>query len=102
MLDLLESFHTHDDQRHFTFMQLSTLTHNYLNHAGYADLPFYQFLSQLFAHGYHRKTLITLHSDHGLRFGSILTTRSGIYEQRLPYFYMYVPDSLRVGDMDAT
>ena len=101
LLDLFESYKVHDNQAHFTFAHVSTLTHNYFNHAGYSDKIFSPFLERLFLKKYNENTLILLYSDHGLRFGQVVETRSGIYEQRLPYFYIYIPDSMRIGSVDA-
>lgn len=80
---------------------MSTLTHNYFNHAGYADKPFSRLLEQIFHRGYNENSIIILYSDHGLRFGDITFTKAGIYEIRLPYFYIYVPDSLKLNGMNA-
>jgi len=95
MLDLFDAVRARG-QSHFTFIQNSYLTHGYLNHAGYIDRPFSIFLKRFFAAGHHRNTLVFLYSDHGLRYGPILKTRSGIYEQRLPFFYVYVPDEFQL------
>ena len=100
-MDLFESFRRHDHQAHFVFSHLSTLTHDYFNHGGYADKVFSDFLGKIFRNEYHKDSLIILFSDHGLRFGNIVYTKSGIYEQRLPYFYIYVPDSMKIESMDA-
>ena len=94
-------FKVHDNQPHFTFAHLSTITHGSLNDAGYADKIFHSFMENLFQKGYNNNSLIILFSDHGLRFGNILYTKSSIYEQRLPYFYIYIPDTMRIGSMDA-
>lgn len=89
------------NQPHFIFNQASTLTHDYFNHAGYADRPYASLLKRIFDNDFHKNTVIFLYSDHGLRFGDILRTQSGIYEQRLPFFYMYIPDELVVDGKDA-
>lgn len=89
------------NQPHFIFNQASSLTHDYFNHAGHADRPYVSLLKRIFDNDYHKNTIIFLYSDHGLRFGDILRTQSGIYEQRLPFFYMYIPEELVIDGKDA-
>ena len=80
---------------------LSTLTHDYFNSAGYADKPFSSFLQKLFSGGYYKNSLIILYSDHGLRFGSATNTTASIHEQRLPFIYIYVPDTLSLNGLNS-
>ena len=93
LLDLFSSLKS-KNQPLFAHTHLSTLTHDWFNHAGYADAPYHAFLSKLFAEGHHKNSVILLYADHSLRFGPVLNTTSSVYENRLPFFYIYVPDSL--------
>ena len=86
---------------HFTFAHLSTLTHNYFNHAGYADRPFHRFLSAFFERKLHQNTVILFYADHHLRFGSVSRTAAFAFESRLPFFYVYLPDSLVLNGLKA-
>lgn len=95
LLDLLTSFSEgKDPSPHFTFAHLSTLTHNYFNHAGYADIPYHRFLSNFFSRNLQRNTVILLYADHHLRFGAVTRTTSFLYESRLPFAYVYLPGEL--------
>src|SRR5690606_25672434 len=69
---------------------------------GYVDRPFKNFLSELFLRGHHENSLIILYSDHAMRFGPEIKTTANLYEQRLLFFYMRVPDSLSLDGLDKT
>lgn len=79
-------------------MHLATLTHDYLNHAQYADQPILRFLKRIFEHQIDKDTVILFYSDHGLRIGPILLTESGYHESRLPFMYLSIPKTLKLKD----
>lgn len=81
---------------------MSTLTHNLFNYAGLVDKPFHHFLHRLFAEDHHLNSVIMLYSDHALRFGPVMRTKASIYESKLPFFYIYLPDSLTLSGLNAT
>ena len=102
ILDMLKAFKARGNQSHFTFSHLSVLSHQQLHLVAYQDRPFHNFLERLFRGGHHENSLIILYSDHALRFGSGLNTTANLYEQRLPFFYIRVPDSLSLGGLNAS
>ena len=79
-------------QPFFTFAHLADLTHNNFWAAGKADQPLHQLLSELVRRGIIQNTFIFLLADHGIRFGRMRRTRSGQMEERLPFFYLFVPE----------
>ncbi|XP_035225734.1 uncharacterized protein LOC118198221 [Stegodyphus dumicola] len=82
---------TMHDRPYFAFLMVSTLTHNYLNFASYADEPTFRLLKKLWEIGAFNESLLILFSDHGIRFGAIRQTYIGKFEERMPFIYVYVP-----------
>lgn len=76
---------------YFAFAMESSLTHDYLNYAGYADYPLINLLEDLWDYGTFNNTVIVLFGDHGLRFGSIRNTYLGKFEERMPFMYIHFP-----------
>lgn len=85
-------------QHFLNFIHLSSITHDLLNYAQYADGLVEHFLERIFQHKLHQKTLILFYSDHGIRYGPILRTDSGFQESRMPFMYVYVPEGMRLKD----
>ncbi|GFV46906.1 uncharacterized protein TNCV_1270241 [Trichonephila clavipes] len=76
---------------YFSFSMTSSLTHDYFNHAGYADYPTVKFLEDLWDMGAHNNSVVIIFGDHGLRFGSIRSTYIGKFEERMPFLYIHFP-----------
>lgn len=83
-------------------MQNSKLTHSGAHLAALMDVPFERFLSQIFDSNFNNDSVIILYADHATRYGPITETVSGIYEQRLAFFYLYIPDSLILSGKNAS
>ena len=71
------------------------LTHNVFNDAGLMDPFVTNLLNRLFSDNLMTNTILIFFSDHGIRFGPILRTLSGKYEERLPFMHIYVPKEWR-------
>ena len=97
VLDQLSAFRNRS-QHHLTWIHQSTVTHESLNDAQYVDLPLHRLLTRLFDAGHHHNSMIFLYSDHAIKIGPILETESGFHESRLPFLYIYVPDSMYLQD----
>ncbi|GBL97188.1 hypothetical protein AVEN_144622-1 [Araneus ventricosus] len=82
---------TMDTRPFFGFAMVSTITHDVLNYAGWADEPTERLLEGLYSTGVLNNTLLVLFSDHGLRYGKICNTYIGKFEARLPLMYIHVP-----------
>lgn len=76
---------------YFAFVMVSTLTHDSLNAAGYADEPTYNLLTDLWKSGAMNKSIVVTFSDHGIRFGKIRETYIGKFEERMPFMYISMP-----------
>lgn len=88
----LEDFvQTMGNRLHFSFTMISTLTHDYLNDAGYADEPTYNLLKNLWINGILNRSMLAIFSDHGIRFGPIRETYIGKFEERMPFMFMVLP-----------
>ncbi|KAF8770959.1 hypothetical protein HNY73_018426 [Argiope bruennichi] len=77
---------------YFAFAMQSSLTHDYFNHAGYADFPTIKLLEDLWDYGADNNSVIVLFGDHGLRFGAIRSTYIGKFEERMPFMYIHFPE----------
>ncbi|GIY23129.1 hypothetical protein CDAR_469662 [Caerostris darwini] len=76
---------------HIAFAMVSTITHDYLNNAGWEDEPTEHLLDDLVNMGALNNSLLVLFSDHGLRFGKIRYTYIGKFEERMPFMYIHAP-----------
>ncbi|XP_054160221.1 uncharacterized protein LOC128958398 [Oppia nitens] len=97
--DLINAL-TQRQQNYFAFIFMAHLTHNNANYAGYADLPLYALLHKLFDQNLMENTILFLFSDHGIRFGKIRSTASGMLEERLPFLYVYIPEHYKTTSID--
>lgn len=73
----------------------SSASHDYLNSPSRFDEIYTEFFRELHLSGVMNNTIVIFFSDHGLRFGNILLTRSGWLEERLPFLYISLPPSFR-------
>jgi hypothetical protein len=76
---------------HFAFSFITGLTHDFLNSAGYADIPYLAFLRKLRENEQLNNTVLILYSDHGMRFGKMRETYIGKMEERLPFLFFVFP-----------
>ncbi|XP_052676584.1 uncharacterized protein LOC128157947 [Crassostrea angulata] len=76
---------------YFAFSFISGLTHDDLNDAKYADVPYLEFLKKLQENRQLNNTVLILYSDHGVRFGEIRESYVGKMEERLPFFFIVFP-----------
>ncbi|GBM50794.1 hypothetical protein AVEN_137113-2 [Araneus ventricosus] len=76
---------------YFSYVMSSSLTHDYLNSARYADAPTASLLRHLWNSGALNDSVLFFFSDHGVRFGSIRNTYLGKFEERLPFMYVHFP-----------
>ncbi|XP_015929461.2 uncharacterized protein [Parasteatoda tepidariorum] len=82
---------TMDNRPHFAFAMHSTLTHDVLNYASYADAPTARLLKALDDDGSLNNTLLIMFSDHGIRYSDIRFTYIGKFEERMPFMYIHIP-----------
>ncbi|XP_022906056.2 uncharacterized protein [Onthophagus taurus] len=83
------------DYPKFGLFWTSTGSHNRLNSAGRLDKPTLEFLEDIYTNNVLENTIVIFFSDHGLRFGPFLQTRTGWLEERLPFLYISIPQKLK-------
>ncbi|KAJ1521602.1 hypothetical protein ONE63_003251 [Megalurothrips usitatus] len=84
-----------DRRKFFGIVWGSSMSHDDLNSASAADEAYADYLGDVLATGVLNRTALVFISDHGLRFGDILTTRQGRLEERLPLMYTVLPEWVR-------
>ncbi len=57
-------------------------------------MPVYNLLKKLFDLNLMKNTVIMFFADHGIRFGKLRQTHSGEIEAKLPFFHIYLPESI--------
>ncbi|XP_057325177.1 uncharacterized protein LOC130667547 [Microplitis mediator] len=83
------------DRPYFGFFWTNSVTHNDMNGASSLDSHLLDQLEYLERRGVFNNTLVIFLSDHGMRWGDIRNTFIGWYEERLPFVYLRIPDSLK-------
>ncbi|KAK3912522.1 ATP synthase gamma chain, partial [Frankliniella fusca] len=73
----------------------TSLSHDLLNQPDEADAFYESFLSDLADSGMLNSTALVFMSDHGLRFGQVLSTFQGHLENMLPAMYVVLPEWVR-------
>ncbi|RZB94399.1 DUF229 and/or Sulfatase domain containing protein, partial [Asbolus verrucosus] len=74
----------------FGLFWMNSFSHEDLNMASAMDEKIEDFLENIYKHL--DKTILFFFSDHGFRFGEIRNTYTGWVEERLPFFYVYLPE----------
>lgn len=75
----------------FIYTWLTNLAHGDLNAAQFADESYLKFLQNLDL----SNTILFFMSDHGYRYGMIRETFAGWQEDKLPNFWIYLPERIR-------
>lgn len=90
MSDLL-SVSSRNNTPVFIYTWLTNLAHGDLNAAQFADESYFSFLQNLDL----SNTILFFMSDHGYRYGVIRETFAGWQEDKLPNFWIYLPERIR-------
>ncbi|PSN54186.1 hypothetical protein C0J52_03529 [Blattella germanica] len=92
LLDNVNKFYaTPTKLRKFGFFWSTSVTHDDLNYANYADDPLFKFLHLLKETNILNNTVLLLLSDHGLRNDEIRQEIQGYLEDRLPFSFFIFP-----------
>lgn len=73
----------------------NTFSHNDINSPSMMDGKLLQFFKDLKQTGVLNTSMVVFVSDHGIRFGDIRKTRTGWFEERLPFLYIWLPEWFR-------
>lgn len=102
LLDYVEDLsETLNLSKMFAFFWEITMSHDYLNYPMTMDENYLGFFNRLEAKKYLDKSIVIVMSDHGIRWGSIRSTKQGRLEELLPFVYILTPHSFRNTYQDA-
>ncbi|XP_043463756.1 uncharacterized protein LOC122499454 [Leptopilina heterotoma] len=86
---------------YFGFFWTNAVTHNSLSSLSILDPGILSRLQHLEREGVMNDSMIIFLSDHGIRFGEFRKTFMGWYEERLPFFYIWLPKWFRDENPEA-
>ncbi|XP_022234991.1 uncharacterized protein LOC106473914 [Limulus polyphemus] len=92
---ILEFCKKHKKIPYFLFSFFIEVTHNDFNNAQLLDDDVSQFLEMLNRSGLFKNTIVILMGDHGNRYGNVLETEVGRIEERMPFFSIHLPLTLK-------
>lgn len=96
ILNLAKEFSTtFKDDPFFGVFWTNTFSHNELTTPSVMDAKILDLFNSLEQEGVFNTTMMIFISDHGIRFGDIRNTRTGWYEERLPFIYIWLPQWFR-------
>ncbi|RZC33112.1 uncharacterized protein BDFB_011070, partial [Asbolus verrucosus] len=84
---------TFEQHPKFGLFWMNTFSHDNLNLPSSMDEKVELFLKDIYHHL--QNTILVFFSDHGFRFGTIRYTHTGWLEERLPFIYIYLPESFK-------
>jgi hypothetical protein len=79
----------------FGFFWTNSFSHQDLNMISSMDLKVKGYLEQLEESGILNNSIVFFFSDHGMRFGEIRKYFTGWLEERLPFFFIWLPPSFQ-------
>ncbi|GBO98542.1 hypothetical protein EVAR_1041_1 [Eumeta japonica] len=97
-LDFVKSY---ANDSFFGFFWINSCSHNLNSLPTSIDSEFVNFLEKLSSVDVTKNTIVTFISDHGIRFGPTRQLLEAYYEERLPMFFMWVPEEFRNSEEEA-
>ncbi|CAM1322057.1 Uncharacterised protein g7976 [Pycnogonum litorale] len=88
-------FNEFKNDKKFAFTWINSLTHDALNWPSISDGFCAQFFKNMSDSGVLNRTIVFFLSDHGMRWGGILSTYVGKLEKNLPFSFVYLPKSFK-------
>ncbi|KAK4875175.1 hypothetical protein RN001_011597 [Aquatica leii] len=96
ILNVLRDFaNTFAKYLYFGFFWMNSFSHNDINSVSRMDTKLYGLLDELVKSQVLNNTIVFFFSDHGIRFGTFRYSTSGWLEERLPFFYIYIPETFK-------
>ncbi|XP_015605036.1 uncharacterized protein LOC107272412 [Cephus cinctus] len=86
---------------YFGFFWTNAISHDSMNAPSSMDDRILRKFQLLEREGVFNDSMIVFLSDHGMRYGDIRDTLVGWYEERLPFFYIRLPDWFREENPDV-
>lgn len=86
---------------YFGFFWTNSVSHDSINGLSSMDTHILSRLEHLEREGVMNDTMIIFLSDHGMRIGDYRMTFMGWYEERLPFFYVWLPEWFREVNPEA-
>lgn len=89
-------FATHfKDDPSFGLFWVNSFSHEDISDPSAMDHKVVDYVHVLAERGILNNSMVVLFSDHGMRFGETRYLLSGWYEERLPFFFIWLPDWFR-------
>lgn len=96
ILNLIKDFSsTFRNYSTFGVFWMNSFSHNNNNNPSMMDAKVQQFFKDLEDDGVFESNIVIFLSDHGLRFGDFRNTKTGWYEERLPFLQFWIPQWFR-------
>ena len=86
---------------YFGFFWMNSVTHETINGLSSMDSHIFTKFEHLEKEGVMNDSMIIFLSDHGMRYGDVRNTFVGWYEERLPFFYIWLPEWFREEEPEA-
>ncbi|XP_026469786.1 uncharacterized protein LOC113373714 isoform X2 [Ctenocephalides felis] len=83
------------DDPFFALFWMNSFSHNEVNMPNSMDGETMNFFDDLQKNGILDTSVVFFFSDHGIRFGKSRQLFTGFYEERLPFFFAWLPDWFR-------
>lgn len=89
---ILDLATTYKDDPYFGMFWANTFSHNAISDASSMDDRMVEYLKTFRDIGIYNNSAVIFFSDHGMRFGPTRQLPSGRIEERLPFFFIWLPD----------
>ncbi|XP_037906319.1 uncharacterized protein LOC119648621 [Hermetia illucens] len=91
----LEFIEHHRDDPYFGIFWVNSFSHNYFHTPQAMDTKILDYLQQFGQKGVFNKSIVLFLSDHGIRFGPYRRSNQAYIEERLPFFFIWLPPWLK-------
>ncbi|EDW16567.2 uncharacterized protein LOC6575088 [Drosophila mojavensis] len=82
----------HKNESTFGMFWTNSFSHNNFSLPSSMDVKMLEYMHSLQRVGIFEKSIVIFFSDHGMRFGPLRNLHSGFLEERMPIFYIWLPN----------